>query len=81
MILYHSGRELFLSDSSWFVDDDEAYDKYRNNGESPGKSPGDGASTSGRDDEDGDELDIDELNELEETLSKSIQIQEEASNA
>ncbi|KAG8376506.1 hypothetical protein BUALT_Bualt09G0070500 [Buddleja alternifolia] len=24
-----SGRELFLSDASWFVDDEEAYDKYQ----------------------------------------------------
>ena len=24
-----SGRELFLSDSSWFVDDVEAYDEYQ----------------------------------------------------
>lgn len=30
----YSGRELFLSDSSWFVDDAEAYDKYQREEES-----------------------------------------------
>ncbi|XAR69022.1 hypothetical protein NMG60_11000465 [Bertholletia excelsa] len=29
-----SGRELFMSDSSWFVDDAEAYDKYQRDEES-----------------------------------------------
>ena len=32
--LHCSGRELFLSDSSLFVDDAEAYDKYQREPES-----------------------------------------------
>lgn len=86
-----SGRELFLSDSSWFVDDAEAYEKYQREEESHvtvqkanGNSARDGPSTSakaGQEDEvvpdDDDELDMDELNELEARLAKtSIQIQE-----
>ncbi|KAL9426433.1 hypothetical protein AB3S75_033253 [Citrus x aurantiifolia] len=86
-----SGRELFLSDSSWFVDDAEAYDKYQREEESHvteqkanGNSGRDGPSNSakaGQEDEvvpdDDDELDMDELNELEASLAKtSIQIQD-----
>ncbi|KAH8485274.1 hypothetical protein H0E87_026896 [Populus deltoides] len=88
-----SGRELFLSDASVFVDDDEAYEKYQREEEPNGteqqvkdKSTADGPSTSAaavgdaedlRDDDDDDELDMDELNELEASLSRtSIQIQE-----
>ncbi|KAK7245190.1 hypothetical protein RIF29_40025 [Crotalaria pallida] len=89
-----SGRELFLSDASLFVDDDEAYDKYQREPESDdteqkanGNATEDGpsmATTSAADaedpvdfDEDDDELDLDELNELEASLSKtSIQIKE-----
>ncbi|KAL5740935.1 hypothetical protein ACOSP7_029804 [Xanthoceras sorbifolium] len=88
-----SGRELFLSDSSWFVDDVEAYEKYQREEESNVieqkanvNSAGDGPSTAAtavRDDEvipgpaddDDDELDMDELNELEASLTKtSIEI-------
>ncbi|GMH23108.1 hypothetical protein Nepgr_024951 [Nepenthes gracilis] len=88
-----SGRELFMSDASLFVDDDEACEKYHreecDDGESKSgeKTPSDGPSTSiatsGGDDDgdvpedDDDELDIDELNELEASLSRtSIQITE-----
>ncbi|KAJ8636991.1 hypothetical protein MRB53_011258 [Persea americana] len=90
-----SGRELFLSDASLFVDDAEAYEKYHR--EEPevtedkdkSESSQKGASTSSNadleeevladDDEDDDELDLDELNELEASLSKaSIQIREPA---
>ncbi|XP_009413534.2 zinc finger CCCH domain-containing protein 11 isoform X1 [Musa acuminata AAA Group] len=90
-----SGRELFLSDSSLFVDDDEAYEKY-NREEQPESTeklqvksePGVEESSSmpsvdmnseilDDDDDDDDELDIDELNELEASLSRtSIQIHE-----
>ncbi|KAF2289987.1 hypothetical protein GH714_039424 [Hevea brasiliensis] len=83
------GRELFLSDSSIFVDDAEAYDEYRRE-EQPDvpeekanvNSSADGPSTSATsvaniEDDDDDELDMDELNELEASLAKtSIQIQE-----
>ncbi|XP_057512518.1 zinc finger CCCH domain-containing protein 11-like isoform X1 [Actinidia eriantha] len=93
-----SGRELFLSDSSLFVDDAEAYEKYQRDEESnvneqkDDKSSGnDGPSTSTSvaggdaevlldddiDDDDDDELNMDELNELEASLSNtSIQISE-----
>ncbi|XP_061366650.1 zinc finger CCCH domain-containing protein 11-like [Gastrolobium bilobum] len=86
-----SGRELFLSDASWFVDDDEAYDKYQREPESDdaeqnvnGNAAEDGPSAStvnadaeDPDVDDDDELDMDELNELEASLSKtSIQIKE-----
>lgn len=92
-----SGRELFLSDASLFVDDDdaEAYDRYQREdseaAEEKVKSGGgsERPSTSSNfdknaekvlaeeDDDDDDELDIDELNELEASLSKtSIQIHE-----
>ncbi|KAJ0046457.1 hypothetical protein Pint_06140 [Pistacia integerrima] len=87
-----SGRELFLSDSSLFVDDAEAYEKYQRD-EEPGntenkvKDGSAGPSTSSTavagseeilpDDDDDDELDLDELNELEASLSRtSIQIRE-----
>ncbi|KAJ7972461.1 zinc finger CCCH domain-containing protein 11-like [Quillaja saponaria] len=94
-----SGRELFLSDSSLFVDDAEAYEKYQREQESDvmgqkanGDSAGDGPSTSTKasgdsevfphEDEDEDELDMDELNELEASLSKTaIQIQEPGADA
>lgn len=86
-----SGRELFLSDASVFVDDAEAYEKYQREEEPDGteqkvndKSTVDGPSTSAAavgdaEDltDDDDELDMDELNELEASLSKtSIQIPE-----
>ncbi|XP_059666141.1 zinc finger CCCH domain-containing protein 11-like [Cornus florida] len=90
-----SGRELFLSDSSLFVDDAEAYEKY-NREEEPdvAEQKVQGNPSAGRPssstsavvdseevlsdvDDDDDELDIDELNELEASLSRtSIQIQE-----
>ncbi|KAK9282766.1 hypothetical protein L1049_010987 [Liquidambar formosana] len=91
-----SGRELFLSDSSLFVDDAEAYEKYQREEESivteqkvKDNSAVGGPSTStsapanseevlsDMDDDDDDELDMDELNELEASLSRtSIQIRE-----
>uniref|UniRef100_A0A5B7AL07 ZC3H15/TMA46 family C-terminal domain-containing protein n=1 Tax=Davidia involucrata TaxID=16924 RepID=A0A5B7AL07_DAVIN len=91
-----SGRELFLLDSSLFVDDVEAYEKYQREEESDvteqklqvdKNSATDGPSISisaaGEaevlldDDNDDDELDMDELNELEASLSRtSIQISE-----
>ncbi|KAK9070478.1 hypothetical protein SSX86_010880 [Deinandra increscens subsp. villosa] len=88
-----SGRELFLSDASVFVDDVEAYEKY-NREEEPsdnivkarnGSSIGGPSSSTSvaavsdidDDDDDDDDLDMDELNQLEASLSKtSIQIQE-----
>ncbi|PQP92987.1 zinc finger CCCH domain-containing protein 11-like [Prunus yedoensis var. nudiflora] len=89
-----SGRELFLSDSSLFVDDVEAHEKYQRDQEpavaeqkvsdnSNRDSPSDSA-TSGGDakvtNDDDDELDIDELNELEASLSK-VTIQEPGTTA
>ncbi|KAJ8754006.1 hypothetical protein K2173_001904 [Erythroxylum novogranatense] len=96
-----SGRELFLSDSSVFVDDLEAYDRYDReeepdaNEKANNNSAADRPSSSAKadenakdleeeeeeeeeeEDDDDDELDIDELNELEASLTKtSIQIQE-----
>ncbi|XP_057476536.1 zinc finger CCCH domain-containing protein 11-like [Actinidia eriantha] len=90
-----SGRELFLSDSSLFVDDAEAYEKYQREAEPDAteqkvqEHPAGGPSTSTRaaadldseedvpDLDDDDELDMDELNELEASLSRtSIQIKE-----
>ncbi|KAG6771933.1 hypothetical protein POTOM_023328 [Populus tomentosa] len=85
-----SGRELFLSDASVFVDDAEAYEKYQREEEPDGteqkvndKSTAGGPSTSAAAGDaedltdDDDELDMDELNELEASLSKtSIQIPE-----
>ncbi|XP_045831173.1 zinc finger CCCH domain-containing protein 11 [Trifolium pratense] len=92
-----SGRELFLSDASLFVDDAEAYDKYQREPEPDeteqngnGSAANNGPSTSaagGADDEvpddiDDDELDLDELNELEASLAKtSIQINEPGAEA
>ncbi|KAG5239757.1 zinc finger CCCH domain-containing protein [Salix suchowensis] len=83
-----SGRELFLSDSSIFVDDAEAYENYQreeermvteekskvNSAAVPSSSTGAVADTEEDlpdDDEDDDELDMDELNELEASLSKT----------
>ncbi|XP_060176882.1 zinc finger CCCH domain-containing protein 11-like [Lycium barbarum] len=97
-----SGRELFMSDSSWFVDDVGAYDEYEREKES-GEPKMDQDSAKGQlntlttsqdshdgknipdndelDDED-DDLDVDELNELEASLSKtSLQINEPAGHA
>ncbi|CAI9766298.1 unnamed protein product [Fraxinus pennsylvanica] len=86
-----SGRELFLSDASLFIDDAEAYDKYQREEEPDAEQKVDkGSSTDGpssstantRDiedfaDEDDDDLDMDELNELEASLSKTtLQIKE-----
>ncbi|KAK7285107.1 hypothetical protein RJT34_19866 [Clitoria ternatea] len=86
-----SGRELFLSYASLFVDDAEAYDKYQRESESDytgqnanGNAAEDGPSTSRASadnedpkDVDDDELDMDESNELEASLSKtSILIKE-----
>ncbi|XP_059667719.1 zinc finger CCCH domain-containing protein 11-like [Cornus florida] len=93
-----SGRELFLSNSSLFVDDAEAYEKYQREEQSDATeqkvaknsaSDGPSSSTSAAgdtevlpEDDDDDELDMDELNELEESLSKtSIQISEPGVNA
>ncbi|XP_058109992.1 zinc finger CCCH domain-containing protein 11-like [Magnolia sinica] len=86
-----SGRELFLSDASLFVDDAEAYEKYQREEQSDVTEDKDkdgsrmeGPSTSSvvdeeslADEDDDDELDLDELNELEASLSRtSIQIRE-----
>ncbi|KAK9158120.1 hypothetical protein Scep_004694 [Stephania cephalantha] len=101
-----SGRELFLSDASLFVDDAEAYEKYQREEEPdvsqktfiPGIKPiqviadnnvsaseAPSTSRSGTadaeeeilDEDDDDELDMDELNELEASLSRtSFQIHE-----
>ncbi|KAG0496338.1 hypothetical protein HPP92_001029 [Vanilla planifolia] len=79
-----SGRELFLSDSSLFVDDAEAYEKYNREGsdcediakkEPSCSKPANGDDNDYDDDDvlaedDDDDLDIDELNELEANLSK-----------
>ncbi|KAE9612280.1 putative transcription factor C3H family [Lupinus albus] len=91
-----SGRELFLSDATLFVDDDEAYERYqrepesenteqKENGNSAEHGPS-ASATAGFDaddvDNDDDELDLDELNELEASLSKtSIQIKEPGAEA
>lgn len=87
-----SGRELFLSDASLFVDDVEACEKYQRDPEdaeekvAKNEAKPEGPSTSTHvdkddeevfDEEDDDELDLDELNELEASLSRtSIQIRE-----
>eukprot|EP00268_Persea_americana_P015904 TRINITY_DN1750_c0_g1_i1.p1 TRINITY_DN1750_c0_g1~~TRINITY_DN1750_c0_g1_i1.p1 ORF type:complete len:361 (-),score=105.43 TRINITY_DN1750_c0_g1_i1:256-1338(-) len=85
-----SGRELFLSDASLFVDDVEACERYQREEEpevtenkDKNESGHIGPSTSANveeeviADDDDDELDMDELNELEESLSRtSIQIHE-----
>ncbi|KAH0465395.1 hypothetical protein IEQ34_005498 [Dendrobium chrysotoxum] len=77
-----SGRELFLSDASLFVDDAEAYEKYQREesdseekvkmiktGEPSTSKPVDKNEILAEDDDD--DLDIDELNELEATLSRT----------
>ncbi|KAL5711183.1 hypothetical protein ACHQM5_021670 [Ranunculus cassubicifolius] len=82
-----SGRELFLSDASLFVDDEEAYDKYQREDVDDAQkvvkssTAGEGTSTATTsvadvdepdpDEDDDDELDMDELNELEASLSKT----------
>ncbi|KAL2554472.1 Zinc finger CCCH domain-containing protein 21 [Forsythia ovata] len=89
-----SGRELFLSDASLFVDDAEAYDKYQREEEPDAEKNVDKGSFMGgpsssmattcdtedvadNDDDDDDDLDMDELNELEASLSKTtLQIRE-----
>ncbi|GMN51189.1 hypothetical protein TIFTF001_020347 [Ficus carica] len=89
-----SGRELFLSDASLFVDDIEAYEQYtrqeeperaqekvNENSATGGPSTSSGAASNSEEvpdvDDDDDELDLDELDELEASLSKtSIQIRE-----
>lgn len=89
-----SGRELFLSNASLFVDDAEAFEKYQREEEpesneqkvkdesaTAGPSSSSGALADSEeilpDDDDDDELDLDELNELEASLSRtSIQISE-----
>ncbi|XP_039145384.1 zinc finger CCCH domain-containing protein 11 [Dioscorea cayenensis subsp. rotundata] len=93
-----SGRELFMSNASLFVDDAEAYDNYereesdateeteknKDDQEEPSSSNHAGGvaeedipDDDDDDDDDDDELDIDELNELEASLSRtSIQIHE-----
>lgn len=105
-----SGRELFMSDASWFVDDVGAYDKYDREEESAElpkenkdsakeeassstsaqKNIHDGGEASHKDevddnyddDDDDDDFDVDELNELEASLSKtSLQINEPGSRA
>ncbi|KZV53655.1 zinc finger protein [Dorcoceras hygrometricum] len=101
-----SGRELFLSDASLFVDDAEAYDKYQlqeepdleqkvNKQEAVDGPTSSTSSTrdtennpqhgnvNGHDDEeDDDDLDMEELIELEASLSRTtLQIREPADNA
>ncbi|XP_028775970.1 zinc finger CCCH domain-containing protein 11 [Neltuma alba] len=99
-----SGRELFLSNASFFVDDIDACDKYQresesNDNEQKPQANGDadgGPSTSTAADadakgdtnvesidvDDDDELDMDELNELEASLSRTtIQIKEPGAEA
>ncbi|KAI3474026.1 hypothetical protein Pfo_028814 [Paulownia fortunei] len=91
-----SGRELFLSDASLFVDDAEAYEDTREKNKmlSKSKDPStDGPSSSTLtahdaegtpdhvDDDDDDDLDMDELNELEASLSRTtLQIKEPGDN-
>ncbi|KAH6762398.1 Zinc finger C-x8-C-x5-C-x3-H type family protein [Perilla frutescens var. hirtella] len=93
-----SGRELFLLDASLFVDDAEAYDKYQREEEpdveqKTNKDPAtDGPSSSiatardtediSENDDDDDDLDMDELNELEASLSRTtLQIKEPGGRA
>ncbi|CAI9098095.1 OLC1v1034677C1 [Oldenlandia corymbosa var. corymbosa] len=82
-----SGRELFLSDASLFVDDVGAYDEYQRHeepdvpeqkvdkdstSERPSSSTSAAQDAEDSDlDEDDDDLDVDELNELEASLSKA----------
>ncbi|OAY41054.1 zinc finger CCCH domain-containing protein 11 [Manihot esculenta] len=85
-----SGRELFLSDASVFVDDAEAYEEYKREerSDAPEKKananpdePSTSATSVDSVEDDEDELDMDELNELEASLAKtSIQIQEPGSD-
>lgn len=91
-----SGRELFLSDSTLFVDDAEAYDKYQRENESDTtqKKDNENSTTNGPsssesaskdvlpEDDDDDDLEMDELNELEASLSNtSIQVDEPGAKA
>lgn len=101
-----SGRELFMSDASLFVDDDEACEQYEreaenneskaneksgleNNSSSHGAhdAPSSSGAANGDADDDvpddiDDDLDMDELEELEASLSKtSLQIKEPGSSA
>ncbi|KAK6228115.1 hypothetical protein QUC31_006490 [Theobroma cacao] len=87
-----SGRELFLLDASLFVDDAEAYEEYqreepevaeqkvKDDSTAAGPSNATSAVADSDDillDDEDDELDMDELNELEASLSRtSIHIQE-----
>ncbi|CAM8923567.1 hypothetical protein QQ045_022607 [Rhodiola kirilowii] len=82
-----SGRELFLSDASLFVDDAEAYDSYQREEQPEASEPKaqENSVTAARpsssknaayepdevSDDDDDELDLDELNELEARLLKT----------
>lgn len=79
-----SGRELFLSDASLFVDDVEAEEKYQreeSDSEEKVKEMRSGEPSSSKtvpnqvlvedDDDEDDDLDLDELNELEATLSRT----------
>ncbi|KAB2630775.1 zinc finger CCCH domain-containing protein 11-like [Pyrus ussuriensis x Pyrus communis] len=90
-----SGRELFLSDSSLFVDDVEAHGNYQreqepavsekkaienSNGHGPSNSATAGGEAEVTNFNDDDELDIDELNELEASLAK-VTIQEPGARA
>ncbi|XP_048423464.1 zinc finger CCCH domain-containing protein 21-like [Pyrus x bretschneideri] len=90
-----SGRELFLSDSSLFVDDAEAHGNYQreqepavsekkaienSNGHGPSNSATAGGDAEVTNFNDDDELDIDELNELEASLAK-VTIQEPGARA
>ncbi|MQM03662.1 hypothetical protein Taro_036447 [Colocasia esculenta] len=91
-----SGRELFMSDASLFVDDidscekyqrEEEYDIHEEKAKSELQSEGPSTSVGNGDVEedivdDDDELDLDELNELEASLSRtSIQIREPGAEA
>lgn len=86
-----SGRELFLSDASLFVDDIGAYDQYQRDEQlddtrekADNNTARDGPSSSVTHDnddddvdDDDDDLDMDELNELEANLSRTtLQINE-----
>ncbi|KAB2604298.1 zinc finger CCCH domain-containing protein 11-like [Pyrus ussuriensis x Pyrus communis] len=94
-LLQKCGRELFLSDSSLFVDDAEADEKYHkeeepavaekkanenSNGDGPSNSATAGGDAEVTNVDDDDELDIDELNELEASLS-NVAIQEPGTHA
>ncbi|EPS72128.1 hypothetical protein M569_02629, partial [Genlisea aurea] len=76
------GRELFLSNASLFVDDAEAYDTYEREElddapsssmthDANGNPPDNGSVPEEVDDDDDDDLDMDELNELEASLSRT----------